>query len=49
MSVDYPSIQAAIPEMDDFILVNSVHVIMRFNDEVQSQIRQFLALGKFAR
>jgi len=36
-------------EMDDFILVNSGHALMRFNDEVQSQIRQFLAVGEFAR
>ena len=37
-----------LAEMDDFILVNSGHAMMRFNDEVQGQIRQFLALGKFA-
>jgi hypothetical protein len=38
-----------LPEMDDFILVNSGHAMMRFSDEVQNQIRQFLAVGKFAR
>ena len=38
-----------LDEMDDFILINSGHAMMRFNDEVQSQIRQFLALGQFAR
>jgi pimeloyl-ACP methyl ester carboxylesterase len=38
-----------LAEMDDFILVNSGHALMRFNDEVQSQIRQFLAVGEFAR
>jgi len=38
-----------LAEMDDFILVNSGHALMRFNDEVQNQIRQFLALGEFAR
>jgi len=38
-----------LAEMDDFILVNSGHALMRFNDEVQSQIRQFLAMGEFAR
>ena len=38
-----------LAEMDDFILVNSGHAMMRFNDEVQNQIRQFLAVGEFAR
>jgi len=38
-----------LAEMDDFILVNSGHALMRFNDEVQRQIRQFLAVGEFAR
>jgi len=38
-----------LAEMDDFILVNSGHALMRFSDEVQSQIRQFLAVGEFAR
>jgi triacylglycerol lipase len=38
-----------LAEMDDFILVNSGHAMMRFNDEVQRQIRQFLVLGNFAR
>lgn len=38
-----------LAEMDDFILVNSGHAMMRFSDLVQSQIRQFLAVGEFAR
>lgn len=38
-----------LAEMDDFILVNSGHALMRFSEEVQSQIRQFLAVGEFAR
>jgi hypothetical protein len=38
-----------LPEMDDFILVNSGHALMRFDDEVQRQIRAFLASGTFAR
>ncbi len=38
-----------LAEMDDFILINSGHALMRYNDEVQNQIRQFLALGEFAR
>ena len=36
-----------LPEMDDFIMINSGHSFMRFNDEVHSQIRQFLAYGAF--
>jgi len=35
--------------MDDFIMVNSGHALMRYSDEVQNQIRQFLSMGEFAR
>lgn len=36
-----------LAEMDDFILVNSGHAMMRYSDTVQNQIRQFLNTGKF--
>ena len=38
-----------LAEMDDFIMIYSGHGFMRNNDEVQNQIRQFLAVGEFAR
>jgi len=38
-----------LAEMDDFIMIYSGHGFMRYNDEVQNQIRQFLAVGEFAR
>jgi len=38
-----------LAEMDDFIMVNSGHALMRYSDEVQNQIRQFLSVGEFAR
>ena len=36
-----------LAEMDDFVMVNSGHAMMRYNDDVQLQIRQFLAEGSF--
>lgn len=36
-----------LAEMDDFVLVNSGHAMMRFNRETQYQIRHFLAKGTF--
>lgn len=36
-----------LAEMDDFVLVNSGHAMMRFNSETQYQIRHFLAKGMF--
>lgn len=36
-----------LPEMDDFILINSGHATMRFNSEIHAQIRSFLKNGLF--
>jgi triacylglycerol lipase len=36
-----------LQEMDDFILINSGHATMRYNDEIHQQIRQFLIMGVF--
>ncbi len=36
-----------LPEMDDFILINSGHATMRFSSEIQAQIRSFIQTGRF--
>jgi len=36
-----------LAEMDDFVLVNSGHAMMRFNDNTHKQIRHFLSKGAF--
>jgi len=38
-----------LQEIDDFVMLNSGHAMMRFNNEVQVQIRNFLATGEFQR
>jgi len=37
----------ALAEMDDFVLINSGHAMMRFNSVTHQQIRYFLATGEF--
>ena len=36
-----------LTEMDDLILINSGHATMRYQDEIQQQIRHFLVKGSF--
>lgn len=36
-----------LPEMRDFILIEDGHAMMRYNDEIQAQIRYFLNQGVF--
>jgi hypothetical protein len=36
-----------LAEMDDFVLLNSGHAMMRFNNNAQQQIRYFLSRGEF--
>lgn len=36
-----------LAEMDDFVLINSGHMTMRFNDDTHQQIRYFLSRGEF--
>jgi pimeloyl-ACP methyl ester carboxylesterase len=36
-----------LDEMDDFVLINSGHAMIRFNDASQEQIRYFLSKGEF--
>lgn len=36
-----------LAEMDDFVLINSGHAMIRFNDATQEQIRHFLLTGTF--
>jgi hypothetical protein len=36
-----------LAEMDDFVLINSGHAMMRFNSDIHQQIRYFLSKGKF--
>ena len=36
-----------LAEMDDFVLINSGHAMMRFNMDIHQQIRYFLAKGEF--
>lgn len=36
-----------LAEMDDFILINSGHAMIRFDDDTQEQIRHFLSTGTF--
>jgi hypothetical protein len=33
--------------MNDFVLINSGHAMMRFNSNAQQQIRYFLSRGEF--
>ena len=36
-----------LAEMDDFVLINSGHAMIRFDDATQEQIRHFLSTGRF--
>tara|TARA_R110001592_G_scaffold59200_1_gene179609 strand:- start:60104 stop:60895 length:792 start_codon:yes stop_codon:yes gene_type:complete len=36
-----------LAEMDDFVLINSGHATMRFNNDTHQQIRYFLSRGEF--
>ncbi len=36
-----------LAEMDDFMLINSGHAMMRYNDTIHQQIRYFLTTGEF--
>ena len=36
-----------LAEMDDFVLINSGHAMMRFDDHTHQQIRYFLSKGEF--
>lgn len=36
-----------LAEMNDFVLINDGHAMMRFNMDIQQQIRYFLAKGEF--
>lgn len=36
-----------LAEMDDFVLVEAGHAMMRYDDETRQRIREFLAAGKF--
>lgn len=36
-----------LDEMDDFLLIENGHAMMRYDNEIQAQIRHFLETGKF--
>jgi hypothetical protein len=40
---------ARLPEMRDFIVVESSHTLMLLSRGVSRQVRHFLATGRFAR